>query len=61
MNGELSTTGFASRSRRHFHHLRGGRGVDHISARRDLGSSPFLTVNESTVADEQFDTALPGY
>jgi len=59
MNGELSTTVLPIEAGGTFTIYVAGEGLDEIPARGISVSSPFITVNQSTVAEEQFDTPYP--
>jgi hypothetical protein len=59
MNGELSTTVLPVSAGGTFTIYVAGEGLDQIPAGGISISSPFITVNQSTVADEQFDTPYP--
>jgi hypothetical protein len=59
MNGELSTTVLPLEAGRTFTIYVAGAGVDRISASGISITSPFITVNQSTVIEEQFDTPYP--
>jgi hypothetical protein len=56
MNGELSTSVLPLAPGGTFTIYVAGEGLDQIPASGISVSSPFITVNDSTVADEQFDT-----
>ena len=59
MNGELSTTALPLAAGGTFTIYVAGEGLDQIPAGGISISSPFITVNDATVADEQFDTPYP--
>jgi hypothetical protein len=59
MNGELSTTVLPVAAGGTFTIYVAGEGLDQIPASGISISSPFITVNQATVADEQFDTPYP--
>ncbi len=59
MNGELSTTVLPIAAGGTFTIYVAGEGLDQIPASGISISSPFITVNQSTVADAQFDTPYP--
>ena len=59
MNGELSTTGLPLAAGGTFTIYVAGEGLDQIPARGISISSPFITVHQSSVAEEQFETPYP--
>jgi hypothetical protein len=59
MNGELSTTVLPLEAGRAFTIYIAGEGLDQIPASGISVTSPFITVNQSTVTEEQFDTPYP--
>jgi hypothetical protein len=59
MNGELSTTVLPLEAGGTFTIYVAGEGLDQIPASASSISSPFLTVDQSSVADAQFDTPYP--
>jgi hypothetical protein len=59
MNGELSTTVLPLEAGSTFTIYVAGAGVDRIPASGISITSPFITVNQSTVIEEQFDTPYP--
>jgi len=59
MNGELSTTVLPLEAGGTFTVYVAGEGLDQIPASGISISSPFLTVDQSTVAEAQFDTPYP--
>ena len=59
MNGELSTTVLPLAAGSTITIYVAGEGLDQIPANGISISSPFITVNQSSVADEQFDTPYP--
>jgi len=59
MNGELSTTVLPLEAGRSFTIYIAGEGLDQIPASGISVTSPFITVNQSTVTEEQFDTPYP--
>src|SRR5260221_968663 len=59
MNGELSTSVLPVAAGGTFTIYVAGEGLDQIPSSGISISSPFITVNQSTVADEQFDTPYP--
>ena len=59
MNGELSTTVLPLEAGSTFTIYVAGAGVDRIPANGISVTSPFITVNQSTVIEEQFDTPYP--
>ena len=59
MNGELSNTVLPIEAGGTFTIYVAGEGLDQIPASGISISSPFITVNQSTVADAQFDTPYP--
>ncbi|MDX6529663.1 MAG: hypothetical protein QOH41_1953 [Blastocatellia bacterium] len=59
MNGELSTTVLPVEAGRTYTILVAGEGLDQIPARGIFVTSPFITVNGSSIADEPFDTPYP--
>ncbi|MDX6405867.1 MAG: hypothetical protein QOH70_3322 [Blastocatellia bacterium] len=59
MNGELSTTVLPLEAGRTYTILVAGEGLDQIPARGISVTSPFITVNGSSIADEPFDTPYP--
>ncbi|HMJ25380.1 MAG TPA: matrixin family metalloprotease [Pyrinomonadaceae bacterium] len=59
LNGELSTTVLPLEAGGTFTIYVAGDGVDRIPASGISITSPFITVNQSTVAEEQFDTPYP--
>ncbi|MDX6445579.1 MAG: hypothetical protein QOH71_2653 [Blastocatellia bacterium] len=59
MNGELSTTVLPLEAGSTFTIYIAGAGVDRIPASGISITSPFITVNQSTVIEEQFDTPYP--
>jgi len=59
MNGELSTSVLPLEAGGTFTIYVAGEGLDQIPSSGISISSPFITVNQSSVADEQFDTPYP--
>jgi hypothetical protein len=59
MNGELSTTVLPLEAGGTFTIYVAGEGLDRIPASGISITSPFITVNQSSVAEEQFDTPFP--
>ena len=59
MNGELSTTVLPLEAGGTFRIYVAGEGLDQVPASGVSITSPFMTVNQSTVTDEQFDTLFP--
>ena len=59
MNGELSTTVLPLEAGNTFTIYVAGEGLDRIPASGISITSPFITVNQSTVTEEQFDTPYP--
>jgi hypothetical protein len=59
MNGELSTTVLPLEAGRTFTIYVAGEGLDQIPASGISITSPFITVNQSSVTEEQFDTPYP--
>jgi len=59
MNGELSTTALPLEAGRTFKIYVGGEGLDQILANGISISSPFMSVNQDTLMEEEFDTPYP--
>lgn len=59
MNGELSTTVLPLEAGSTFTIYVAGEGLDRIPASGISITSPFITVNQSSVTEEQFDTPFP--
>jgi hypothetical protein len=59
MNGELSTTALPLEAGRTFTVYVGGEGLDQVLANGISISSPFITVNQDTLMEEDFDTPYP--
>jgi hypothetical protein len=59
MNGELSTTVLPLEAGSTFTIYVAGEGLDRIPAGGISITSPFITVNQATVTEEQFDTPFP--
>ena len=59
MNGELSTTALPLTAGSTFTIYVAGEGLDQIPASGISISSPYFTVNQSSLAEEQFDTSYP--
>jgi hypothetical protein len=59
MNGELSTAALPLEAGKKFTIYVAGEGLDQIAADGISLSSPFITVDPATLAEEQFDTPYP--
>ena len=59
MNGELSTAALPLEAGNTYTVYIGGEGLDKILANGIFTGSPFITVNQSTLAEEDFDTPYP--
>jgi len=59
MNGELSTTVLPLEAGRTFTIYVAGEGLDEVPASGISTTSPFITVNQSSITEEQFDAPYP--
>jgi hypothetical protein len=59
MNGELSTAALPLEAGNTYTVYIGGEGLDKILANGIFTGSAFITVNQSTLAEENFDTPYP--
>jgi hypothetical protein len=59
MNGELSTAALPLEAGKTYKIYVGGEGLNQVPASGISISSPFLTVNQATLSEEEFDTPYP--